>query len=133
MKHKLWYDEENQVLREQIIGSLTEEEIPEFLARVDDLFKGKKNCHAIIDLSQASSQIYSRKARKKLAEGSIRLGYSEKVAFIGADYRVRMFARVLIAGAKVLGKPIKSQFFDNEKEALVWLKEKPEKKTPEAE
>ncbi len=121
MKHKLWYDEENDVLREQIIGSLTEEDIPEFLAKVDELFKGREKCRAIIDLSQASGQIYDRKARKKLAEASNKMGYNEKVAFIGADYRVRMLARILIAGAQVLGKPISSRFFNSEEEALAWL------------
>jgi hypothetical protein len=125
MKHKIWFDEENGVLREKIIGSLTKDDIPEFLSKVDEIFKNKKECHAIIDLSDASRQVYDKQARKMLAEGSTKLGYNEKVAFIGADYRVRMFARILISGAKVLGKPINSQFFETEEAALKWLKADP--------
>lgn len=124
MKHKVWFDEANNVLREKIIGGMTKEDIPELLAKVDEIFKDKKECLAIIDLTDASEQVYSKDARRLLAEGSAKLGYNEKIAFIGADYRVRMFAKILISGAKFLGKPIKSRFFDNEKEALEWLKKK---------
>lgn len=123
MKHKIWYDEENEVLREKIIGSLTEEEVPEFLESVDAIFKNKEHCHAVIDLSEASNQIYTTGGRKKLAEGSAKLGYNEKVAFVGANPRVKMIAKVLIAGTRFVGKPIASRFFDTDEEALSWLRE----------
>ena len=123
MKHKIWFDEENGVLREQIIGSLTREDIPEFLAQVDKHFKDKKHCLAIIDLSRATKQVYDKDARKLMAEESAKLGYNEKVAFVGASARVKMLAKVLIAGAKIAGKPITSRFFDTDAEALTWLKE----------
>lgn len=121
MKHQFWYDEEKDVLRERIIGTLTEEDVPEFLAKVKELFEGRKRRRAIIDLTQASKQIYSKKAREMLSEGSAKLGYDEKIAFVGADPSIRMMARVLISGAKILGKPITAQFFKNDEDALVWL------------
>ncbi len=121
MKHLFWYDEEKDVLRERIVGTLTEEDVPEFLAKVAELFKGRTRRRAIIDLTQASKQIYSKKARQMLSEGSAKLGYDEKIAFVGADPSIRMMARVLISGAKVLGKPITAQFFKNEDDALTWL------------
>ncbi len=121
MKHQFWYDEEKDVLRERIIGTLTEEDVPEFLAKVKELFEGRKRRRAIIDLTQASKQIYSKKARQMLSEGSAKLGYDEKIAFVGADPSIRMMARVLISGAKILGKPITAQFFKNDDDALTWL------------
>lgn len=121
MKHQFWYDEEKDVLRERIIGTLTEDDVPEFLAKVKELFEGRKRRRAIIDLTQASKQIYSKKARQMLSEGSAKLGYDEKIAFVGADPSIRMMARVLISGAKILGKPITAQFFKNDDDALSWL------------
>jgi predicted Zn-ribbon and HTH transcriptional regulator len=121
MKHQFWYDEEKDVLRERIVGTLTEEDVPEFLAKVAELFEGRKRRRAIIDLTQASKQIYSKKARQMLSEGSAKLGYDEKIAFVGADPSIRMMARVLISGAKILGKPITAQFFKNDEDALTWL------------
>lgn len=58
-----------------------------------------------------------------MAEGSAKLGYNEKVAFVGANPRVKMIAKVLIAGTRFVGKPIASRFFDTDEEALSWLRE----------
>lgn len=127
MKHRIWYDEANGVLREKIIGSLDEDEVPEFLAKVDEIFKGMKQCHAVIDLSEATSQMYTSRGRKKLAEGSAKLGYNEKVAIVGASPRVKMLAKVLIAGARMFGKPIATRFFGSDDEALAWLREEVQK------
>ncbi|NLI98947.1 STAS/SEC14 domain-containing protein [bacterium] len=121
MKHEIWYDNKEDVLRERIIGTLTEDDIPEFLAKVAELFEGKTRRRAIIDLTQASKQVYSKKARQMLSEGSAKLGYEEKIAFVGADPTIRMMAKVLISGAKFLGKPITAQFFKTDKDAIDWL------------
>jgi hypothetical protein len=123
MKHEIWYDAEEKVLRERYIGGFTEEDVPEYLACMKEVYGKSKNCHVIVDLSSATQPFYNRRTRKMLIEGAGQLTYpEEKVAFINAKPDIRMFVKAMVAGMKHMGKRLEAGFFDEESQALAWLK-----------
>ena len=123
MKHKIWYDVEDGVLRERYIGGFTEEDVPEYLARMEEIYGKSKNCHVIVDLSNATQPFYNRRTRMMLIEGAGQLTYpEEKVAFVNARPDIRMLVKAMVAGMRHMGKRLKAKFFDDEAQALTWLK-----------
>lgn len=123
MRHKIWYDVEDGVLRERYIGGFTEEDVPEYLACMKEIYGERKNCHVIVDLSGATQPFYNRRTRMMLIEGAGQLTYpEEKVAFVNARPDIRMLVKAMVAGMKHRGKRLKAKFFDDEAQALTWLK-----------
>ena len=53
MKHTIRYDEDNQLVVQQIIGELTSSEAETFGQRYEELFEGKPFRHLIVDLTNA--------------------------------------------------------------------------------
>jgi hypothetical protein len=123
MRHKIWYDVEDGVLRERYIGGFTEEDVPEYLARMREVYGKSENCHVIVDLSNATQPFYNRRTRMMLIEGAGQLTYTEeKVAFVNARPDIRMLVKAMIAGMRHMGKRLEAGFFDEESQALAWLK-----------
>jgi hypothetical protein len=124
MKHKLWYDEKADILREKIIGTFTEEDVSEYLARSRELLTGRKRRYVLVDFSEASKKLYaSRKVRQMLIEGTVDLYFAdEKVALLVKDPGIRLQARAMAVGSLRLGKPVQVECFEDEEEALAWLK-----------
>lgn len=122
MKHKIWYDEGEGVLRFRLIGQWTVENFKEALARMQELLDGKEHRYLLGDLSEATPQKYTKEFRKLVAEEGAKVPL-DKVAITGASPVLRMMAKMLIAAAKVIRKiPMEAKFFKTEKEALDWLK-----------
>lgn len=124
MRHQVWFDKEQDVLREKFLGGFTEEDVPHYLARVREVYGSSKHHKVIVDLSEARQPFYDRRTRQLLIEGAGRLRYKEeRVAMLKASPDIRMLIKVLVAGMRQHGKDVEARFFESEAEALGWLKD----------
>ncbi|MBD3287141.1 hypothetical protein GF359_10705 [candidate division WOR-3 bacterium] len=124
MKHKIFYDKENDVLREKFIGSFTTDDVPEYLELMSKVYSSCNHAHVLVDLSEAHEPYMDAETRQMLVEGSGRHRYyDERVAFIGAAPRIKELTVDFIEGLRHMGKQLKIKFFKVEEEALVWLRE----------
>lgn len=124
MEHKIWFDEKNDVLREKLTGPFTTDDVPEYLALMEKVYGGCDHAHVIVDVSEARQPFFEPKTREMLLEGSGKLHYfDEKVAFLKAKPGIRELIVELIEALRLKGKPIRIRFFDDEAQALAWLKE----------
>ena len=117
MKHKLWFDEENDILMFQIIGDYATEEARGSEALMRNAFENRPFQQLIVDLSQAGP-MESRETRKIQNESMRKAGVTH-TAFVGAGAAIRMIARVMI---KLGSENLPSQFFATTEEAISWLK-----------
>ena len=117
MKHKVWYDEKNQVVRLQVIGVYSSQEAEESGKLYKDVLEGKPYRQLIVDLSQ-SGEMESRETRK-ITNNYLKQAEFSDVAYFGANSTRRMIAKVLM---KLSSLNIFSDFFKNEEEAINWLK-----------
>jgi len=117
MKHKLWYDEENEILKLQVIGKYSSQEAREVSASLGELLKGRPHRQFIVDLSQAG-KMESRETRKIQNDG-LKQAQLTHVAFVGASAGPRMIARILI---KLGSLNVSNTFCETIDEAVRWLK-----------
>lgn len=123
MRHKIWYDDANDVLREKLIGSFTKDDVEPYLALMEEVYGRCNHIHVIVDLSEAEEPFFDGPTRELLAPGSGKLRYfDERVAFIKARPEIRELAIELVDHMRHLGKSLYIQFFDTDEEALAWLK-----------
>jgi|GEM_PF-1716113 len=125
MKHKIWFDAQYKIVREEIIGSFAAEDVGEYLAVTRQVLNGIKHRKILVDYSHASRRLYdSKQVRKMLIDGTVDLGYiDETVAILAADPVVALQATAMAFGAKAKGKRVKVQWFEDEAEAIAWLKQ----------
>ncbi len=117
MKHKIKYNDQDEVLHLEIIGPYFKEEALEIGESFNDYFKGKPYRQLVVDLREAG-KMESRETRK-ITKDIIDEANISDVAFIGANAAPRMIAKVLMK----LGKQkAKSNFLKNYDEAIKWLK-----------
>jgi hypothetical protein len=126
MKHKMWYDEEKAIFREEIIGSFSTDDVPQYLDRTRELLSGTSSPQVLVDFTRASPNLYqSKEVKEKLIQGSARLQFeNERVAFLVKDTAVRSQAWALALGVQGMGKKVEISWFENEQEAIAWLKGK---------
>lgn len=117
MKHKIWYDQDNEVLRQQVIGEYSSQEARESGAEYSNGLEEKPYRHLIVDLSQAG-KMQDRQTRK-ITNESLENADISAVAFVGATAATRMIAKVLM---KLGSSRIATDFFKTDEEALAWLK-----------
>lgn len=124
MNQEIWFDEENEIIREEIMGSFVESDVAEYLARTREVLEGRMRHRVLVDFSRASRKLYdSRKVRNMLVAGTVNLGYAdERVALLVTDPVIRMQARAMTLGAKSRGKEVEVEWFPEEAEAIAWLK-----------
>jgi hypothetical protein len=117
MEHKIWYDDENQVLHQQVIGNFTTEDALKSERLSKEFLQDKQIRQLIVDLS-AGGKMENRETRQI----ATRLFSDQKitdVAYIGATSATRMIAKVLM---KLGNMKASIDFFKTEQEALTWLK-----------
>jgi hypothetical protein len=118
MKHKLWFDEGNDILVFEIIGAYATEEALKSETLLRKAFENRPFQQLLVDLSQAGP-MESRETRKIQNESMCKAGVTH-TAFVGANAATRMIARVMI---KLSSKSLPSQFFITTDEAVSWLKD----------
>jgi anti-anti-sigma regulatory factor len=123
MKHKFWYDDQTDVLHQQIIGDFSTDEALGLEQFYKESFKGKPYRQLIVDLTEGT-KMESRETRQ-IANKMLDVGEITDVAYVGATSATRMIAKVLM---KLGNLKAKSDFFKTEKEALNWLMNRRKKK-----
>lgn len=122
MKHRIWMDEENKVIRMKVVGDFSKEEMQDFFNKVELLYGKDDHRRTLCDASECYASEYkgdlldteTRVWLRNRAE-EIDLG---KIALLGLNPADRMRAR-MVAG--ILGKSEDTCFFRKEEEALAWL------------
>lgn len=117
MKHKLWFDAENEILIFQIIDAYTTEEARETETLFEREFGKSPLRQLLVDLAKAGP-MESRETRKIQNESMCKAGITD-AAFVGANATTRMVARVM---TKLGSETIPTQFFATTDEAINWLK-----------
>ena len=117
MKHKIWYDQDNEVLRQEVIGAYSSQEAKASGAEYRKELEGKAVRHLIVDLTQAG-KMQDRQTRKTTSE-CLEDAEIDAVAFVGATAATRMIAKVLM---KLGFNKIATDFFKADKDAVAWLK-----------
>jgi|GEM_PF-853626 len=122
MKNEVWIDEENQVLRQRLIGDAILTEAPEYFAEVKRLMDTLPRRFAIVDMAQADARkILNREAREHIVKYSTPVDYV-KLAYINVSPSLRMIAKVINRLAvKSYEDTTEIGFFKNEEEALKWF------------
>jgi len=119
MKHKIWYDQDNEVLRQEVIGAYSSQEAKDSSLEYKNCLEDKPYRQLIVDLSQAG-KMQDRQTRKITSE-SLEDADISAVAFVGATAATRMIAKVLM---KLGSNNISTNFFKADDEAVNWLNNK---------
>ncbi|MCF8373502.1 MAG: STAS/SEC14 domain-containing protein [Bacteroidales bacterium] len=119
MEHKIWFDDGQQVVHQQIIGEFTTEETRYFGKKYIELLDGKPYRQLIVDLRDAG-KMESRETRSVTNEMLNQAGFTE-VVFVGANAATRMIAKVLM---KLGSLKAESDFFGNLEDAIKWIEKR---------
>jgi hypothetical protein len=116
MEHKIWYDEEKQVIHLQVKGDLSSEETLVLGKKCNEMLEGKPYRQMIVDL-QGFKNMESRETRTVSNNMLNQVGITD-VAYVGASAAARMIAKVLM---KLGSLKAASDFFKGFDEANNWI------------
>ena len=117
MEHKIWYDDKNDLLIQEIIGPYSTENAVNSGKIYKEFLEDKSLKQIIVDLTSAG-KMESRETRSITNTMLDDAGISD-VAFVGANAATRMIAKVLM---KLGNLKANSTFLKNQEEAINWLK-----------
>jgi|GEM_PF-1212241 len=121
---KLWYDEENGVMRTVIFETLDAEASSSLFDSIKDNFEPEKHRYFLADMTSEKAQtLHDKATRRTLREKMPQVNWG-KIAILGANPGLRMLTKIVMTAA---GKARDAKFFDKEEEALAWLKAEKEK------
>jgi hypothetical protein len=121
-KFEIWWDKKEKIIRIHIFGEQTEKEAKNIIEETEKLIaslekKGVKAIKILADMTKAGAA--SSEARSIFSE-FFKGGTLDKIALFGGEKVPRIMAKMMFAYASYK----KAKYFDIEKEALKWLKEK---------
>lgn len=120
MKHKIYYDEDKQLLHIEFIGDVTVEDCAEIASVLKSLTAEQKSGGFLIDVAGTrTTTLVDKELRQALSQEFVDVG-KVKTAIIGATPVLRMLVKALVA---MIGTSDISRFFTTEEEAIAWLKE----------
>jgi len=122
MEHKIWYDEEKQVIHLQVKGDLSSEETLVLGKKCNEMLEGKPYRQMIVDL-QGFKNMESRETRTVSNNMLNQVGITD-VAYVGASAAARMIAKVLM---KLGSLKAASDFFKGFDEANNWIAKRRQK------
>ena len=122
-KYKIWYDEENGVLRVDIYDRFDSEAASGFLNFIRENFESEKHRYSLIYMGERAQPLPDKETRRTIREKAGLVNW-DKIAILGAKPGLRIFSKILVAA---LGKSENTKFLATEEEALVWLKDEKEK------
>ncbi len=122
MEHKIWFDEEQQLLHLKIKGEFTTEEALYFGKKYIELLEGKQHRQIIVDLREGGS-MESRETRSITNDMLNKAGITD-VAYVGANAASRMIAKVLM---KLGSLKAESDFFKEFNDAFAWIEKRRKK------
>ncbi|MBN2379315.1 STAS/SEC14 domain-containing protein [candidate division WOR-3 bacterium] len=119
MKHKVYYEEENEVVVMDVIGEFSFEEAQETMKLMRESFADKAPYPFLLDLEKMVDDL-DRDTRKVLQEEAGNVGIA-RMAMVVSNPMMRMTAKIV---SSVIGKKNETGFFKTRTEALAWLKGK---------
>lgn len=119
MKHKMWYDETNDIMYLEFVGDYLFSDVEPILNTIRSTLNDKPIRQMIIKMSD-TGKVENRATREASNKGMQEANITE-VAFVGGSAANRMIARVLLKTGIV---KIKGDFFKNDDDAIEWLKSK---------
>jgi len=119
MKHKIWYQEDDQITYLEFVGDLLKVDVDPVFIEVNKVLTGKPYRQLIIKMSKVH-KVENRETRELSNEGLRKMNLTE-VAFVGGSASNRMIAKVLIKTGVI---KINGNFFKTYEEATEWLKSK---------
>jgi hypothetical protein len=115
-EHRVWWDEENRIVRAVGVGVIDEDSARWFLAEIEGMAQEHGDgLDWMLDLSRITKP--TAKARRILAQASAHPSI-HKYAFVGASAFLRTVARFISAAAGQTN----DRRFSTEAEALEWLR-----------
>lgn len=122
MEHKIWFDDEHQLIQMKIKGDYTTEETLYLSQKCIELLEGKPYRQMVVDLREFAN-MESRETRAISNEMLNQAGITD-VAYIGANAAGRMIAKVLM---KLGSLKAESDFFKDFSEAFKWIEKRRKK------
>lgn len=119
MKHKMWYDEKDDILYLEFVDDYLFTDVEPILNNIESMLKDKPNRQMFIRMSD-TGKVENRATREASNKGIQEADVTE-VAFVGGSAANRMIARVLLKTGVV---KINGDFFKNDDDAIKWLKSK---------
>lgn len=119
MNYKAWYDEENGILRADILKKFEPEDTKGLMNVVNNEFTDEQRRYLLLTMFEDAQVMPSKETRKAMREAASLVKLS-KIAMCGAKPTVRMLGKIVFAA---MGKTKDSKFFATEEEALAWLKD----------
>lgn len=119
MKHKVWYDDQQEISYLELLGDFMQVELEPMYKRLHELLKGKPSRQLIVIMGK-NSKVENRETRELLNKGLIDEKITE-IAFVGFSATGRMVAKVLLKTGAI---KTNGDFFKNQELAINWLKSK---------
>mgnify|MGYP006304073227 CR=1 FL=1 len=119
MKHKIWYDDETEILFLEFLDHFIYENLEPLQKKLYDLLEGKTHRQMLVIMTtqhKKQNPETSEGAKKIIQDAEI-----SEIAFVGGNAANRMIAKVLMKTGAI---KTKSNFFKDKKEAINWLKSK---------
>lgn len=116
MIHKMWYDDELEIVHLEFMGDYKRDDVPEVREKLFELMEDKPHRQLIVYLHK-TSKVEDRETRQKSNEILIEADVSH-VAFIGGSAANRMIAKVLLKTGAI---KTKGDFFKKKESGIKWL------------
>lgn len=124
---KIWWDEENKIIRSKLAGDQTPESAEAYVSQMRELIKklrekGYQKVDSINDATEAALTYDppTRKAFTNWLKEAKENGYTNKTAIFGLNSASRVVVNFLVAFSGEKGV----KFFPDDKSSLEWIKEK---------
>lgn len=119
MKHKVWYDDQNEVAFLELLDNFLKVDLEPMYTKLHEVLEGKPYRQLIVVMSK-NSKVEDRETRELLNKGLDEEKITE-IAFVGFHAAGRMIAKVLIKTGAI---KINGEFFKTQEEAINWIKNK---------
>ncbi len=122
MEHKIWFDDDHQLIQMKIKGDYATEETLYLGNKCIELLEGKPYRQMVVDLREFGN-MESRETRSISNEMLNKAGITD-VAYVGANAASRMIAKVLM---KLGSLKAESDFFKDFDDAYKWIEKRRKK------
>ena len=119
MKHKMWYDNENQILFLEFVDDFVKSDVDKLYSNIMEMLEEKPYRQLLVVMS-SSHKVENRETRELTNEALAKAKISE-VGFVGGNAANRMIAKVLIKTGAI---KTNGEFFKKRENAIEWLKSK---------
>jgi hypothetical protein len=119
MKHTIIFDEDHQILKQEIIGYFSTDDAKYFGELYNGYLEGKPYRQLIVDLRKAGKM--ENRETRSITNQMLNEGGITDVAYVGATAPVRMIAKVLM---KLGSLKAESTFVKDMDEAVSWIEKR---------